>query len=185
MNRDQLEAQRIISSDDLNINKHLGPRDVCPGDYVYVRLHLKEDNTLPTFTIEKVFGACETHMIVKEGSGYTKYAWSEVFPIKLTEENIEKFNMIMLNDPRDDYRMYGYKLVTIDPTYLEDGNYSAARFYFNDGDYREIHYMHEAQHYAYDLSNNTFDFDIEPVCPNQRYALHFNHLEDECEVLFE
>lgn len=178
------ENRRFGSS--LNeLERHLDPRDVVPGDYVYVRTYIKEDNTCPMFSIAKVFGSCESHMIVKEGSGYTKYAWSEVFPIRLTETNIERFNMVMLNDPSDDYRIYGYKLVTIDPTYASRSN-TTSRFYFNDGDYRDVHFMHEAQHLAYKMSNNTFDFDLKPVFPNMTYRYIVDlPQEDDGDVFFE
>jgi len=142
--------------------KHLGPRDIHPGDYVFVKLYLNEDNTIPALVIVKADHVTTSYMAVREGAGYTKYAWSEVFPILLTAENLKRFDMYLISAPSDTYVIYAKGLVTIDPIDNWTDDYMRPRVYFNDGDGEEVMYLHEVQEYIYKKSKDTYRFDIKP-----------------------
>lgn len=149
--------------DNTSEKHHLGPRDIHPGDYVFVKIYFNEDNTSPSLSIAKANHVTDSYMAVREGSGLTKYAWSEVLPIRLIPENLEKFDMYLISGSSEDCRIYARGLVTIDSAVQWPGDgCMTPRVYFNDGDGYDVSYLHEVQQYVYEKSNRTYLFDIKP-----------------------
>jgi hypothetical protein len=147
-------------------------RDLHPGDYVFVKQFYQEDyaEDIDDFIV-KVWSVTPTYISVKEGSGFTKYSYYMLRLIELTNENIERFDLFLLSDPKDDYHLWGKGLVAIDPMEAESGGcdpMEAAsrgcdpRVYFNDGDGKDVMYMSEVQQYVYEKSGGTYEPDINP-----------------------
>jgi len=140
--------------------RHLGPRDIHPGDYVFAKIDFQEDNTSSEVIIVEIDQVALNYVTVKEGSGYTKYAWSEIFPIPLTEENLRRFDFHLVSSLFDRYPIYAKGLVSIDTCANWAGDQIGSRVYFNDGDGEDVMYLHEVQQYVYRQSAGTYDFDL-------------------------
>ena len=140
--------------------RHLGPRDIHPGDYVFAKIDFQEDNTSSEVIIVEIDQVALNYVTVKEGSGCTKYAWSEIFPIPLTEENLRRFDFHLVSSLFDRYPIYSKGLVSIDTCANWAGDQIGSRVYFNDGDGEDVMYLHEVQQYVYRQSAGTYDFDL-------------------------
>lgn len=142
---------------------HCCPRDIHPGDYVFANLYIKEDNTIPAQTVIKADIVTPTYLGVIEGSGVTKYAWSEIYPISLTKDNLAKFDLYLISGPGDHCSIFAKDLVTIDAEYhIGDDGVISARVFFNDNDGEDMDYLHEVQEYIYKRTKGAYNFDIKP-----------------------
>ena len=156
-------------------------RDLHPGDYVFVKQFYQEDyaEDIDDFIV-KVWSVTPTYITVKEGSGVTKYSYYMLRLIELTNENIERFDLFLLSDPRDDYHLWGKGLVAIDPMEPASGGCDP-RVYFNDGDGKDVMYMSEVQQYVYEKSGGTYDPDINPNI-KILVDMNLNHKHDDASL---
>lgn len=145
--------------------KTLNHRDIHPGDYVFADIFYDTDSE-PSFgkIIVKADVVTPEWLGVREGSGMTKYSWYLIHPIRLTKENLDKFNLNLISGEGDDCFIFAKGLVTIDAEFHEeddDARYTMSpRVYFNDGDGKDVSYLHEVQQFVYEQSAGTYDFDL-------------------------
>lgn len=140
----------------------LNHRDIHPGDYVFADVFYNTDSE-PSFgkTVVKVEVVTPDWIGVREGSGLTKYSWCLIHPIRLTKENLDKFNLDLISGEGDDCFIFAKGLVTIDAEYHEEDNVAMSpRVYYNDRNGKDVSYLHEVQQFVYEQSAGTYDFDL-------------------------
>lgn len=141
------------------MKKHLIPRDIHPGDYVFVNAYCREDNAPDYVRPVKIDIVADNYAAVREGSGLSKYSWSQIYPIRLDSENMERLGWDKVGK-YDDILIYANGKVTVDVMHHSEN--WAASVYYNDGDAHDAHYVHELQDIVHRLSGGTYEakFDI-------------------------
>jgi len=136
--------------------KNLTPRDIHPGDYVFVSLYFREDGVQDAMIPIKVDVVADNYIATKNGAGLTKYAWTEVYPILLTEDHLARLGWTKISpEHHEDYAIFADGKVTVDVVKVDSNNDDIewpGSVYYNDGDAHDANYVHELQDIVYKLS---------------------------------